>query len=279
VTLLEVLRRATAYLQRREVSSPRLDAELLLAHGLGVRRIDLYLQFERPLQAAELASCRDLIARRARGSPVAYLVGRKEFMTLDIAVTPEVLIPNPDTETLVELAIAWGRARDSSLVVADVGTGSGCIALALASYLPQAEVWATDDSPAALAVAESNVRAHGLEERIHLRHADLLDGLGGRFDLICANLPYVPEGTKLPAEVMAQPAHALFAPQMGTALIRRLLEAAPGRLAPGGRVMVELGPDLEPAIDLTGYQDHRFHRDLAGLVRVLEVWAPVRGDD
>jgi len=272
--VLEVLRRATGYLTDRGSSSPRLDAELLMAHAFGVRRLDLYLQFDRPLAEAELAAYRELVARRARGEPVAYLVGRREFMKLELEVTPDVLVPNPDTEVLVERAVSWARQRGGEVRVGDVGTGSGCIAVSVAHYLPRASVWAGDDDPAALAVAERNVCAHGLADRVTLVHGDLLDPFPDRLDLVCANLPYVPEGAELPAEVLAQPAHALFAAEGGAALVRRLLGAAPGRLVPGGALLAEIDESLRDALlgALEGYAGHRFHRDLGGRVRVLEAW-------
>jgi release factor glutamine methyltransferase len=270
--VLEVLRRATGYLTSHGSSSPRLDAEVLLSHALGVRRLDLYLQFDRPLTDAELAPYRDLVARRGRGEPVAYLVGHKEFMKLDLEVTPEVLVPNPDTEVLVQRAVAWARERDGEVRVADVGTGSGSIAVAVAHYVPSAVVWASDDDPASLAVAERNVRAHGLAGRITLLEGDLMEPLPADLHLVCANLPYVDESASLPAEVLAQPRHALFAAEHGTALVRRLLETAPGKLAPGGAVLAEIDPGMQDALPLGGYAGHRFHRDLAGLVRVVEAW-------
>lgn len=272
MTLLEVLRRATGYLEKHGSSSPRLDAELLLAHVLGLRRIDLYIQFERPMKEPELEPYRELIARRGRGEPVAYLVGHKEFMKLDFEVTPAVLVPNPDTELLVERAVTWGRERGGTVRVADVGTGSGCIAVAVAHYLPEARVWAVDDDGPALEVAERNVSRHGLAERVTVCRGDLLEPLPRELDLVCANLPYVAEDAELPAEVRAQPAHALFAPEGGAAVVRRLLREAPAWLAPQGAVLAEIGPEIQESLDLTGYAGHRFHRDLAGLVRVVEAW-------
>jgi release factor glutamine methyltransferase len=274
VTLLEVLKRATGYLGSHGSSSARLDAELLLAHALGLRRLDLYLQFERPLSDSELAPYRELVAHRGRGQPVAYLLGHKEFMKLDLEVSPAVLVPNPDTELLVEKAVSWARGRGAAVRVADVGTGSGCIAVSVAHYVPGATVWASDDDPAALEVAERNVRAHDLEARVRLCRGDLLAPLPEGLDLVCANVPYVAEEERadLPPEVLAQPAHALFAADRGSATVRRLLAAAPAKLAPGGAVFAEIGPGIDAMLDLTGYAGHRFHRDLAGLVRVVEAW-------
>ena len=241
---------------------------------MGILRLDLYLQFDRPLADADLAPYRELVARRGRGEPVAYLLGRKEFMKLDFEVTPAVLVPNPDTEVLVQRAVSWARERGGTVRVADVGTGSGCIAVAIAHYVPGAMVWAGDDDPAALAVAGRNVGAHGLEGRVHLVEGDLLDPFPDELDLICANLPYVPEGTELPPEVRAQPAHALFAAEGGAALVRRLLGRAPGHLVAGGALLAEIDPAQRDAVigGLEGYAGHRFHRDLNGHLRVLEAW-------
>jgi len=201
-------------------------------------------------------------------------VGRKEFMNLDFEVTPDVLVPNPDTEVLVQRAVSWARERGGPVRVADVGTGSGCIAVAVAHYLPEARVWAGDDDDAALAVAERNVCAHGLGDRVTLVQGDLLAPFPDGLDLVCANLPYVAEGTPLAAEVLAQPGHALFAAEGGAALLRRLLGGAPARLAPGGAVLTEVDPSVQEAAlgALEGYAGHRYHRDLGGHVRVLEAW-------
>jgi release factor glutamine methyltransferase len=274
LTLLEILRRATGYLTSHGSESARLDAELLLAQALGIRRLDLYLQFDRPLRDDDLAPYRDLIARRGKGEPVAYLVGHREFMKLDLEVTPAVLVPNPDTEVLVQRAVSWARDRGGPIRVADVGTGSGCIAVAIGHYVPGATIFASDDDAAALEVAERNVRAHGLADRVTLLQGDLVDPLPGGLDLVCANLPYVAEGTELPPEVTAQPAHALFAGEGGAALVRRLLGAAPSRLVPGGALLTEIDPSLREALlgGLEGYAGHRFHRDLGGHLRVLEAW-------
>jgi release factor glutamine methyltransferase len=243
---------------------------------LGVRRLDLYLQFERPMTETELAPYRALVARRAKGEPVAYLVGHKEFMALDFEVTPAVLVPNPDTEVLVQRAVAIARESDRPLRAADVGTGSGCIAIALAHYAPNVEVWASDVSADALEVAARNVARHRLEQRVHLKRGDLLDPLPHDLDLVCANLPYVDAGASLPEEVRAQPASALYAEDGGAALVVRLLRAAPNRLAAAGRVLAEIDPAiLEPVIGAArqSFGETRLHRDLGGRERVLEAWS------
>jgi release factor glutamine methyltransferase len=271
-----VLKRAAGHLHNHGSTSPRLDAELLLAHALGIRRIDLYMQFDRPMTEVDLGRYRNLIARRERGEPVAYLVGHKEFMALDFEVTPAVLVPNPDTEVLVQRAVAIAREAARGVRAADVGTGSGCIAVALAHYAPGAEVWAGDVSAEALEVAAHNVRKHGLTDRVHLVCGDLMDPIPGELDLVCANLPYVDASAALPPEVRAQPASALFAGDAGAALVTRLLLAAPGHLRRGGRVLVEIDPAvLDPVVSAAAaaYAQHRVHRDLGGHERVLEAWS------
>ena len=278
MTLIEVLRRATGYLEQHGSTSPRLDAEVLMAHALGVRRLDLYLQFERELSEPELQPYRELTARRAKGEPVAYLVGSKEFMKLDFEVTPEVLVPNPDTEVLVVRAIELLRGMAGGTRVADVGTGSGCIGVALAHYVPSCMVCAGDVSVPALAVAARNVERYGLGDRVRLVESDVLATMPGPYDLVCANLPYLASWADLPASVRAQPAVALFAPEDGDELVRRLLEEAPARLAPGGMVLAEADPQvferLEPVVERL-YAGHRIHRDLGGHERVIEAWLSV----
>jgi len=276
LTVIEVLKAASGHLQKHGSDSARLDAELLLAQALGIRRLDLYLQFDRRLSDEELSDYRDLTKRRARGEPVAYLVGHKEFMALDFEVTPAVLVPNPDTEVLVQRAVEIARQAKGPLRVADVGTGSGCIAIAIAHYAPEVEVWASDISREALEVAARNVAKHGLTERVHLDCGDLLDPLPGSFDLVCANLPYVAAGAELPVEVKAQPASALYAADGGIALVLRLLEVAPVRLNPGGRLLAEVDPAIASAArDAAGrdFSNLTVHRDLGGRDRVIEAWS------
>jgi len=157
VTVLEVLKLAADHFQKHGSDSARLDAEVLLAHALGLRRLDLYLKFDRPLSELELSSYRDLTSKRGKGEPVAYLVGHKEFMGLDFVVTPAVLVPNPDTEVLVQRAVELAREAGGPLRIADVGTGSGCIAIAIAHYAPNAEVVASDVAPDALEIAAQKV--------------------------------------------------------------------------------------------------------------------------
>jgi release factor glutamine methyltransferase len=192
-------------------------------------------------------------------------------MGLDFDVTPDVLVPNPDTEVLVQRAVAIARESSDPVRVADVGTGTGCIAIAVARYAPSTEVWATDISAEALAVAQRNVAKYNLSGRVHLACGDLMAPLAGEFDLICANLPYVDAATPLPAEVMAQPARALYAEGGGAALVQRLLAEAPSRLKPGGRILAEIDPAIASSVGATA-GNHQVHRDLGGHARVLEAW-------
>src|ERR1700730_9300219 len=194
-------------------------------------------------------------------------------MALEFEVTPAVLVPNPDTEVLVQLAVACAREAGRPLRVADVGTGSGCIAVAVAHYAPDVEVWAGDLSPEALEVAARNVARHSLEQRVHLACGDLMEPLPGTFDLVCANLPYLASGYALPAGVLAQPGVALFAGEDGAELVERLLQAAPARLNPGGRVLAEVDPSiLSSVLEIAdrNFSGHRTHNDLGGHERVLE---------
>jgi len=241
-----------------------------------MRRLDLYLNFDRVLTETELVAYRGHVAKRGKGEPVAYLVGHKEFMGLDFEVTPAVLVPNPDTELLVQRAVAVAREAERTIRVADVGTGSGCIAIAVAHYAPNTDVWATDVSREALEVAARNVARHKVGERVHLESGDMMGPLSGEFDLICANLPYVSPGAKLAAEVTAQPARALYADLDGAALVARLLDEAPAHLRPGGRVLAELDPSILATVTAAAerrFAQRRVHRDLGGHERLLELWS------
>ncbi|MFN3762142.1 MAG: peptide chain release factor N(5)-glutamine methyltransferase, partial [Anaerolineae bacterium] len=252
----------------------RLEAEVLLAHVTGLTRTALLAHPERPLTADEQAHYQDLLARRRAGVPLPYLTGRIEFCGLEFIVTPEVLIPRPETETLVERALA----RDPRTVV-DVGTGSGCVAVALAVRLPRARVYATDLSRAALRVAAINAHRHGVADRIHFLQADLASPLKGPVDLVVSNPPYVAEEewASLPESVREhEPRLALDGGPGGLRVIRRLLADAARLLCPGGAVLVEIGAAQGPAVAALARAAFpkaqvRVHPDLAGRDRILEV--------
>jgi release factor glutamine methyltransferase len=275
--VLELLRWTTQHFAAKGIDTARLDAELLLAFALGVDRLRLYLDFEKPVLDEERARFRALVRRRGEERvPVAYLTGVREFWSLPLAVTPDVLIPRPDTETLVEAVVARVSRRDAALAVLDVGTGSGAIALALAKEWPEAQLTATDLSDAALAVARRNAEALGLAHRVRFASGDGFAAVAEeRFDVIVSNPPYVPEADAagLAPELGHEPALALFAPGDGSALLRRLAREAPARLAPGGLLALELAPaqaaDVTQCLREAGFERLAEHRDLAGRVRAL----------
>jgi len=273
-TVLEVIRWTVARFTERDLATPRLDAELLVAHALGLPRLQLYVQFDRPLLPDELAAIRALIKRRQAGESVAYLVGKKEFWGLEFAVDARVLVPRPDTETLIE--VARERLADAPTPrAADVGTGSGAIALTLAKLFPAAAVFAVDVSPAALEVARGN--AERLALAVTFVEGDLGAPLAehGPFSLLVANLPYIPSGelAALPAEVRVEPTLALDGGPDGLALVRRLVAEAPGLLGPGGVLALEIGAGQAPAtaelLRAAGFTDLQTRRDLGGIERVV----------
>ena len=278
-TIADALAWARQALARTYVAEP-LDGPVLLAHVLGCDRAALLAHPERPLTPDQETAFRALIARRTEGVPVAYLTGRRAFFDLELLVTPDVLIPRPETEGLVELALTWARERSGRLRLIDVGTGSGAIALALARHLPGAQVWAVDLSFAALRVARANAARHGLSERVHFLQVDLLTACGGPFppfDLIAANLPYIPADTLPDLPVSRhEPLLALDGGPDGLALIRRLLADTPRVLAPGGLLLLEIEATQGEQVTALAAQAFpgatiQVHQDYAGLPRVLSV--------
>jgi release factor glutamine methyltransferase len=279
ITLAEVLRRSTGYLEQHGSPTPRLDAELLLAHGLGLSRIELYTQYQRPLDDDELAACRELVRRRGLREPVAYVIGSWGFRGLDLAVDPRVLVPRPETELLVDRCLKLLGSLERPRVV-DVGTGSGAIALSLKSERPDAEVVACDISQDALDVAAANAARLGLDVELH--RSDLLAQVpGDGFRLVVSNPPYVSEQevADLEPEVAEyEPWLATVAGPDGLEVYRRLLPEAAARLVDGGSLALECGSGRAPALvaelAAAGYGQAGIDPDLAGIERV--VWAPWR---
>jgi release factor glutamine methyltransferase len=279
ITLAEVLRRSTGYLEQHGSPTPRLDAELLLAHGLGLSRIELYTQYQRPLDDDQLAACRELVRRRGLREPVAYVIGSWGFHNLDLAVDARVLVPRPETELLVDRCLELLDGVERPRVV-DVGTGSGAIALSLKSERPDAEVVACDISQDALDVAAANAARLGLDVELHL--SDLLAQVpGDGFRLVVSNPPYVSERemADLEPEVAEhEPRLATVAGPDGFEIYRRLLPEAAGRLVDGGSLALECGGGQAPALvselAAAGYGQAGIDPDLAGIERV--VWAPWR---
>jgi len=261
MTVLEVLRGAAEYLEKKGVESPRLNAEHLLARVLGVRRLELYLQFDRPLGEAERAPLRDLVRERGTGRPLQHLLGTAWFCGREFLCDSRALIPRPETEQLVEAVLA--RLPATAARVADVGTGSGVIAITLALERPACRVVATDLHPEALALAGEN--AARLSAVVEFFEADLLPSDAGEFDAILANLPYIPsaEIAALDREVRHDPLTALDGGADGTDPIRRLAALVGRHLAPGGFLALEIGDGQSAALAecLAG---HNF-RDIARL--------------
>lgn len=245
-TVLKILRWTTGYFEKQGIDSPRVDAEVLLADLLEMERIELYANFNRPMVDDELAAYRKRIKRRAAGEPCAYIVGYREFWSITLQVDQRVLIPRPDTETLVREALDIIEEHAPQTVV-DVGTGSGAVAIALGSEHPDLQIAATDADEEALDVARQNVETHGLDETISLAHGDLLDAVDDDqkpVDLIVSNPPYVAETERddLQPDVRDfEPTDALFAGEDGLDVIRRLVPDAFDTLAPGGWLLFEIG--------------------------------------
>ncbi|HLD48460.1 MAG TPA: peptide chain release factor N(5)-glutamine methyltransferase [Desulfobaccales bacterium] len=300
-TILTTIRWTADYFRAKGVPEPRSSAEILLAHTLGVSRLDLYLRYDQPLNPEELARFKALMVRRREGEPVAYLTGHREFWSLDIRVTPAVLIPRPETETLVaaaqEAAESAGaglkpapaledhpetqnlKPETSPLWGAEIGVGSGAVVIALAKELPQMAWVGLDRSGAALAVARDNARRHEVVHRVHFLQADLLNALkpNGALALLVANLPYVPraEWERLPREIKAfEPPEALLGGEDGLDLIRPLIRQAQQYVKGGGWVLLEVGDRQAPQVaDLfkktEAYDRIETIKDFSGMERVV----------
>ena len=254
------------------MESPRLNAEHLLAHSLGRKRIELYLDFERVLTETELAPLRELVRRRGQGEPLQHLLGTVEFCGHTFICDKRALIPRPETEELVEHLLKSESPKTSIL---DLGTGSGVIALSLAAALPDAEVCASDFSDEALSLARENAARLSLSERVRFLRSDLFEQISERFDLIVANLPYVPETdrTNLSREVLHDPQPAVFGGRNGDEIIRKFIAEAPQHLQPGGLLALEIGigqaDALKTFLSEHGYHDISARQDFAGVTRFL----------
>lgn len=281
-TILSLLQWTTSHFDRNGIDSPRSAAEILLAYCLGLKRIDLYLQHDRPLEKKELAAYKTLIKRRLRREPVAYIVGIKEFWSIPFQVNRNVLIPRPDSECLVEsaLAVFSQRASDPPLAVLELGTGSGALVVSLALEDPRHCYVAADLSAGAVALARRNASRNQCR-RIHFFAGDWLEAVSDRrafFDVILANPPYVKTGemSRLQPEITCEPRWALDGGPDGLNSIRHLIHRAPAYLNPGGMLLLEIGYDQKSAVQELVEQQPAwasvdFRRDYGGVARVAEI--------
>jgi release factor glutamine methyltransferase len=299
VRLRETLKSAIQRLNAAHVPSPRLNAEILLMFMLGCDRAYLYGHPERELTSEEQSRYDDALAQRSRGIPAQYITGHQEFWGMDLIVSPAVLIPRPETEHVIERVLElvpsnqrwtggtpvapqtesaqdWrARALAPHLRIVEVGTGSGCIALALAKELPQAEIHATDISPAALEIARANAARHRLEQRIQFHETDLLGGMdSGGFDFVVSNPPYVGESEKDQVQLEVrkfEPRNAVFAGPSGMEVIQRLIPQASNVLKPSGWLVMEISGTIASRVHglLTEWEDVQIMKDLQGIHRVV----------
>ncbi|GAB4460776.1 MAG: peptide chain release factor N(5)-glutamine methyltransferase [Anaerolineae bacterium] len=281
-TVRAALQWAAPQIKQAGSESAQLDAEVLLCHTLRQERAWLFAHPHTPLSPAQSATFRQQVNRRLNREPVAYIVQQRAFFGLDFWVTPDVLIPRPETELLVETALQLAGAQPGApLTIADVGTGSGCIAVSLARHLPRAVVWAVDISPGALAVAERNAKAHGVAGRITFAGGDLLAPLPGPFDVIASNPPYVAQAdltnpATMPEVRRFEPHLALDGGPSGLQVIERLLCQAAEKLRPTGSLLVEIGFNQGQAARALAQRHFpkaaaQIKQDLAGLDRLLVV--------
>ena len=285
-TIKTLLKASTDYLEKKGIESPRLTSEVLLAHQLGVDRVYLYINFDRPLSRMEISGYRALIKRRLRREPLQYITGVQEFWSLEFSVDKRVLIPRPETELLVEICLSrvqnriWADGRSPCIL--DLGTGSGILAICLAKEMPDARILATDVSRDALELARQNAEAHGVLGRIEFRQGDLWEPLrdqGILFDMILSNPPYVAseDYNQLPPEVRDhEPKKALDGDRGGMKYLEQIIAGSVEFLEPGGWVMLEMAPDQTPKalsmIDgIEGYGEKLRIKDYTHRYRVVAV--------
>ncbi len=282
-TVLKLLDWTKDYFKRHNVSEPRSSAELLLAHVLSQDRLFLYLNYDRPMEAQELSAYRACIERRLTGEPSQYITGTQEFWSLPLRVNPDVLIPRPETEVLVEAVLNFVRhdpVAEANLSIIDLGTGSGAIAIALARELPGAKIVAVDLSLPALHVARENAKRNQVEEQLYFVQSDIYTGIPGaseKFSLVVSNPPYVShaEFNQLPREIRDyEPRSALDGGPDGLAAVRRLIMAVPEVLRPGGGLLLEMGAGQVETVstlvlESQKYKSFRILKDYSGIDRVL----------
>ncbi len=294
MTVLEILNRTKVFFEKKGVPDARLDAEYIISHGLGMKnRMDLYLNFEKPLTAAELDTLRPLVARRANREPLQHIVGDTSFRGHIIKCDPRALIPRPETESLVDMAIERLKGVESPFIV-EVGTGTAAISIACAKEIAGAKVLATDISDEALSLARENAQANGLNEELTFAQGDLLDAVTGdivakivgasassatlpKISCLIANLPYIPDGEKgkLQPEVdKFDPALALYGGPDGLDLVRKLLQQTEGKLSAGAPILLEIGSEQAEVLkneagNFPWLEFEGIHKDYCGNIRFV----------
>lgn len=281
----DVLTKTTLFFREKGIDTARLDSELLISSAMNWQRMQIYLNYEYPMTESELSACRELVRRRASGEPVAYILGQKDFYNHSFKVSPAVLIPRPETETIVEEALAWMREMSATRVV-DFGTGSGCIGISILAEIADAKLWAVDISSQAIEVAQANAQSIGIAERACFCTADVANlsehrpslesWLGGLPDVIVANPPYIAENDPhvSPHVRKFEPSHALFSPDNGYEHIRKWSRQAVELLRPGGFAMFEVGHEqAEEAKAIFAHEplwtEISVIKDLAGINRFI----------
>ena len=285
VQLKEALSSAVSELTANNVPSPRMNAELLLMFTLSCDRAYLFAHPEQELSSEERSRYQSALAERSRGVPAQYITGHQEFWGMDLIVSPAVLIPRPETEHVIETVLELSRAgakeqtHSKQLRIVDVGTGSGCVALALAKELPEAEIHATDISPAALEIARANAARLQMEQTVNFHETDLLDGMNGAFDVVVSNPPYVGESEEDTVQLEVrkfEPRNAVFAGPNGTEVIERLVPEARAKLRPGGWLVMEISGTIVERVRalMNGWQEVEIIRDLQSIPRVARARKP-----
>jgi release factor glutamine methyltransferase len=282
-TVMRLLEWTTDFFKRKGSESPRLDAEVLLAHVRGCERIQLYTAFGEEPDEEQRVAFREMVRRRGEGTPVAQLVGYREFYSMKFRIDENVLIPRPETEHLVIEALDIAKAmdvKDRPIRIADIGTGSGVIAVTLAKHLPDAQIVAVDQSEPALAIAKWNAEKHDVNGRIEFLKSDLLAAVEStdQFDMICSNPPYVTESeyeALSPSVRDYEPQEALVSGPSGAEVIQRIIDESAERLADGGRLIIELSPMIADACQAIAkeadFAEIRFIKDLQGHRRILSL--------
>jgi len=275
--LSDVLTEATAFLKSKEISDPRLNAERMLAHVLQISRIELYLQFDRPLNQSEREQYKDFLRRRAAHEPLQYILGETEFMSLPFRITPDVLIPRPETEVLVELVLEDAKTEPVQTIL-DIGTGSGCIAVSLAANLSDVQITAADVSRKALEVASQNARLNGVQDRVQFTEGDIQSGLDleSRFDVVVSNPPYIAlnEWDKLDPEIREhEPRMALCDESDGLKFYKMMADQSESFLERGGKIYLEVGDtqseEVLKILNEAGFSNAQSYPDLNQIHRVV----------